>query len=986
MPTVTEIISMRQRRRSRQERNPGGRFGLGCSLLISLLAASALIGSALIYTQLVRDLPSLDALPTLLNPVDGQLLQPTRILDRTGQHSLLILQDPAAQGSQYLLLPFPESTTNQELQNNPPKASETRADLFPAGLIAATIASVEPGFWSGPGFSMIGMTMGSHPTIAQRIVSDLLLWDEPAGLRRNLRERLLAAQITARFGKTQILEWYLNSAAYGHLVFGADAAARVYFAKPASELNLAESAWLAAIAQSPLSLPDAAQQESVIQAMLNQGLIDSRQADQALNFQPAFQERAAAAANPAPAFTRYVLSELDKTIDSSRLERGGLQIITSLDYELQIQVSCTVNAQLTRLGSRPIGSVGELDCPAARLLPTLAFVSGLNPQNLAANAAVLDPRTGEILALVGEPVFGLDPTVGSGRLPGTMLTPSIYLTAFTRGLNPASLLWDIPATGDQPPFQNFDGRYHGPLRLRSAFANDYVVPAAQLFERLGPENVLRTSRQLGLSSLEVESENNGPGNLQIGEVTLLELTRSFGIFANQGSLSGRADTLPSRSLLARNRETENSSGQSTSDLVPIATLRMETTDGQIWLDWHTSQSRPVITPQLAYLTTNVLSDEAARWSSLGHPNALEIGRPAAAKLGRAISGADTWTVGYTPQLVTGVWVGSPEFNQPSEVSRTSPDPSIAAAIWHAIMQYAHLNLPSEGWSQPVGITTVEVCDPSGMLPSADCPSIVSELFLAGSEPTQSDNLYQSIQINRETGRLATVFTPAALVVEHVFMIVPPEAQEWAENAGIEVPPETYDVVANPDNPSPNARIDSPVMFAHISNQVMISGSAGGDNFAYYRVQVGQGLNPQSWLQVGGDVASPIEAGALTTWDTTDLSGLYAVQLLVVRADQRVDSDVIQVTIDNQSPEVSILYPADGQELPDGQITFQANASDNLNLIEVSFFIDNRLVGSLTQAPFAYVWQSTIGTHKLRLEAVDLAGNSTSTEIQFSIVR
>jgi membrane peptidoglycan carboxypeptidase len=539
---------------------------MGCSMLVSLLAATAIISSALIYTQLVRDLPSLELLPTLLNPVDGQLLQPTRIVDRSGQHILLTLQDSAAQGSQYLLLASPVNSTSQESQNNLPGASQASTDYLPATLIAATIASAEPGFWSGSGFSVGGILRGSHPTIAQKVVSDLLLWGEPVGLRRALRERLLAAQITARYGKDQILEWYLNSASYGHLIFGADAAARVYFAKPASELSLAESAWLAAIAQRPLSLPDTEQQEIVLQAMLKQGLIDSRQADQAKSASPAFQERVPASQDLVPAFTRYVLSELEQVIDRSRLERGGLQIYTSLNYELQLQVACTVNAQLARLEGQPTGSVVEPDCPAARLLPTLAFDSDNNTQNLAANVIVLDPKTGEILALVGEPVFGLDPTASSGRLPGTMLTPALYLTAFTRGLSPASLLWDIPSAVEQLPYQNFDGSFHGPLRLRSAFANDYVVPAAQLFERLGPENVLRTARQLGLSSLEEDSETGGAGNLHSGEVTLLELTRSFGIFANQGSLSGRSNSLPSRGLLAPSVETASRPDQDTNEL------------------------------------------------------------------------------------------------------------------------------------------------------------------------------------------------------------------------------------------------------------------------------------------------------------------------------------------------------------------------------------------------------------------------------------
>jgi len=980
MPTVNEIIAMRQQRRTRQGRNPGGRLGIGCSLLLSIIAATSVIGLALLYTNLVQGLPSLDALPVLLNPTNGQLLQPTRIVDRSREHVILTLQDPAAEGSRYLQVPLSLDQANQEVTSGSAEPTSSSTDWLSSSLISATIASAEPGFWSGSGFSLSGITQGSHPTIAQKLVSDLLLWDEPPGIRRALRERLLAAQITSRYGRSQVLEWYLNSAGYGHLIYGADAAAHVYFGKSAGELDLAESAWLAAMAQNPMMPPRPDQQQDVIQAMLSQGLIDTQQADRAKNTRLNIREPAQIYPNPAPAFTRYVLSELDQVIDRTRLERGGLVVVTSLDDELQLQVACAVDTQLARLGSQTLGSPGTPDCPAARLLPTIASNGELKTQNLSAGVVVMDPETGEILALVGDPALQADHT------PGTMLTPFIYLTAFTRGLSPASLLWDIPSQADQPDYQNFDGLYHGPMRLRIAFANDYLVPASQLFERLGPENVLRTARQLGLISLESEDPTGESATLENGSVSLLELTRSFGIYANQGSISGRLDRPPSKGPLAPTLDITNMLSPQAANIVPMATLRLEDTGGQVWLDWSASQSRPVITPQLAYLVTNVLSDEAARWPSLGHPNALEIGRPAAAKLGRGIQTADTWTIGYTPQLVTGVWVGPSEFVPEAEQNAANPEPSIAAAIWHAVMQYAHQNLPAESWPQPAGITTLDVCDPSGMLPTVDCPSVVSEVFLSGSEPTQSDNLYQTVQINRETGRLATVFTPSASVIEKVFMVVPPEAQAWAKDAGIETPPETYDVIADPGEHSATAYIETPAMFAHVSNKVTISGSASGDHFAYYRIQVGQGLNPQSWFQVGEDNPRPVENGVLASWATSDLGGLYAVQLLVVHTDQRVESDVIQVTIDNQPPEVRILYPANGQVLAEGQITFQANASDNLSLRDVSFYVDNRLISSLTQAPFAAVWQTTAGPHKLRLEATDLAGNTTRAEIDFTINR
>jgi hypothetical protein len=190
---------------------------------------------------------------------------------------------------------------------------------------------------------------------------------------------------------------------------------------------------------------------------------------------------------------------------------------------------------------------------------------------------------------------------------------------------------------------------------------------------------------------------------------------------------------------------------------------------------------------------------------------------------------------------------------------------------------------------------MEVCNPSGLLPTADCPDLVREVFLSGSEPTQSDTLFRAYPVNRETGLLATVFTPPDLVDEKVFMVVPEEARGWAASAGIPVPPEAYDAI-QPGAPNPNVNMTAPALFAEVSGRVRITGTAAGTGFQYYRIQVGQGLNPRVWTQVGGDVTTPVDNGLLAEWDTTGLNGLYAIQLIVVYEDQRVETAVVVVMV------------------------------------------------------------------------------------------
>ena len=837
MPATTPILRSRRERRLTKIRKAEGRSRsviLSLGMILSLALAALIVAIAFTYADLTRGLPSLELLPRLLNPPNGLLLQPTRIYDRTGEH-LLAAFSPDDSPRGYVAL------------------DESNPQHIPPELAEAVVALNDPGFWKHSGYTTAGwQDPYLHPTLAQRLVADFLLFDEEPTIRRALRERLLAAQITAHFGRSQILEWTLNSAHFGRYAFGVEAAAQLYFGKSAGELTRIESAILAGVMETPslnpLDAPQVAIQRGreIIAQLREQGILSAEAADEALTTPIGIQPQPESTPKPAEAFVNLVLAQLDSRFSLARIERGGLTVYTSLDYDLQQNAACITANYAARLEGIPDP---ESACDSARLLPPLPPGAALTEAS--SSALILDPTTGQVLAMVGETLKGQETPLTTAHNPGSLLTPFIYLTGFTRGLGPASLVWDIPA---QVSVQNYDGQYHGPLRLRNALANDYRVPAEEVMQQMGAENVERITASFGVALDE--------------PLRLLVVAGAYGVFSTEGGYYGQ--------------DRDGAFG-------PTTILRVESADHATWLDWSVPEARPVVSPGLAYLVTNALSDEPARWPSLGSPNAFEIGRPAGAKLGQTADGQDVWAAGYTPTRVVVTWTGAR-----TEGARISPRLSIA--LWNALMQLASQGQPRDGWPIPQGVTVMDVCDPSGLLPTSDCPNIVSELFLNGSEPTQIDTLYRSYQVNRETGYLATVFTPPQFVEERIYLIVPPEAQAWAESTGLPLPPSSYDAI-QPPRVNPEVSITSPALFAEVDGVVKIVGTASGTDFAYYRVQVGQGLNPRDWIQVDADVQTRVEDGLLAEWDTSGLNGLYAVQLVVVYANQRVETAVIQVTID-----------------------------------------------------------------------------------------
>ncbi|NWF63893.1 MAG: transglycosylase domain-containing protein [Chloroflexi bacterium] len=836
MPSTLPILrSRRERRLEKQKRNENRARGaiLSGGLVLSLLLGVLIILGAFTYADVTHSLPSTEILPRLLNPPDGLLLQPTRVYDRTGLQRLVTF---ATSESPRRYIPI----------------SEQNAQHIPAELVKAVIAAADPGFEKHSGYSLEGLNnLNLHPTIAQKLINDLVLYNEPPSLTRAIRERLLAAQITAQYGRAQIVEWYLNSVDFGNHAYGIAAAAQLYFGKPADELTLAECAILAAVSETPalnpLDAPQVAIQRGreLLYVMQNLGLISPEQAAQSLQETPAFQTTRPTPPEVAPAFLNLLLAQIDSQIPRERVERGGIIVISTLDYDLQKNASCVTEVYAARLAGLPEPNQA---CDAARLLPSLPPAVTLADSS--ASAVILDPQTGQVLAMVGETVQGVETPLVSAHRPGSSMDAFVYLTGFTRGLSPATLMWDIPG-GES--IQNFDGEYHGAMRLRMALANDYQVPMEILKTQMGIENVTKIASSFGLDI------NN--------EATMLDLASAYGAFGAQGVKFGQYIH---------------------DDFSASTILRVEGADRGVMLDWSLPQAQTVVTPAMSYLIAHVLSDEPARWDTWGRQNALEIGRPAGVKPGQTSDGKDAWVIGFTPYVSVAAWTGLRGEND-------SITPRFPAVLWNALMRTASANQPADGWSAPQGITSMTVCDPSGMLPTRACPNLVTEVFLNGSEPTQADNLFREFAINRETGLLATVFTPPELIDTRVYMLIPEEAREWALSEGMDIPPTSYDAIQAPPV-KPFANITAPKLFAEVDGRVLILGAATGDDFMYYRVQVGKGLNPQEWIQLGEDHFTPVDGGLLAEWDTTGLDGLYAIQLIVVRTDQRVDTAVIQVTV------------------------------------------------------------------------------------------
>jgi membrane peptidoglycan carboxypeptidase len=750
-PLTLQVVELIHRRRARRQRWQASasqralRAGAAVLAAASLLAAAVASAAWPLYSYVVRGLPDVAALQTMLDPQTGALLQATRLLDSRGEQVLLELTPPGAERA---------------------FVAAGDAPLLSAALIVS----------ADPSFAQHGGALWTHPgleahTLAERLAADLLLTQEPEGWRKTLRMRILAADLTARYGRQQVLAWALNSAQFGHWTFGAQSAALFYFGKPAAELSLAEAAILAAAAQAPqvnpLDAPETALQlgHLVLVAMHAQGSISDEQLNAAI---AAPLQTAASPALSLSPFAELALVQAQDALGAARLERGGLDLITTQDAALQAQLDAQPSLQA---------------------------------------AAVLDALNGRVLALSGQQ-DAIFPA-------GTVLQPFVYLDAFANGYAPASLTWNLGAAAGSAP---------GPLSMRRALALGLPAPAEELLGELGGHHVASV---LAAAGLQVDT-------LQ-ASLSPLDLAAAYATLGT-GSYTGQ---------LVEGR------------LQPAALLFASDANGEIVLDWSVPAYRSVAAAELAFLVTDALSDLSVR-SEAERTLLSELGRPAAL----APAGDELWQVGYTPQRVV-VSAGD-------------------AAGWQALFAAAHATLPIRSWQAPGGLSSVVVCVPSGQLPDGECPETRREYFLSGSEPRFADALYERLAVNSLNGRLATVFTPEEFVQQRLFVNVPAHLQPAAEAAGLALPPQDYDAIPALDL-SGGAAISTPARFSTVSGTLTVNAQLPPDA-AGWDLQIGQGLYPQRWLLLAAG-----EAGDLPTarWDTSGLSGLWAIQLQVWDADGNV---------------------------------------------------------------------------------------------------
>ncbi len=640
---------------------------------------------------------------------------------------------------------------------------------IPLHLRQATIAIEDRSFASNPGVDPRGIAragwanlhsgavVAGGSTITQQLARNFLLDPALAQQRtfeRKLRESVLALKLTTSYSKDEILALYLNQTFYGGMSYGVEAAAQHFFGKPVRDLDLAECALLAGLPQAPsaynpFSNPAAAlsRQAEVLEAMVQTGAITPQQA--AVARAETLQFDTTVTPMRAPHFVGYVLDQLTPLLGAETVMRGGLTITTTLDADLQAAAEQILQHQIQQLATPRNGG----------------------PDHQVRNGAivVLDPRSGAILTLVGSPDFANTAIQGqvnaavAHRQPGSAIKPLTYAAALERGWTPATTIFDVPSTfsnrGGAPYSpENYDHAYHGPLSLREALATSSNVAAVKVLNGIGVPALLEIASRLGISTLGSDSGRYGLAlTLGGGEVTLLELTGAYAAFANQGQ------RYQPRAVLA----ITDAHGQP----VPAELLAP-------------AQPEAALSPEVAYLISDMLSDRYARSRAYGQLSPLDVDRPAAVKTGTTSDWRDNWTIGYSPDRVVGVWVGNADGQPMEAISGVTG----AGPVWHAVMLAAHRGLPASDFARPASIVELTVCADGGMLPAANCPATRIERFIAGTEPTRPDDLHQQIRI--DPLQECRVGPGSALADSEIrsYRLLPPEAEAWASAHGWPLPP------------------------------------------------------------------------------------------------------------------------------------------------------------------------------------------------------
>ena len=552
----------------------------------------------------------------------------------------------------------------------------------PKNLINATLAAEDPGFYKQPAISLRATARALYQdiihrgaveggsTLTQQLVKNTMV--APNGnLLRKAQEIILASDLEARYSKDKIMEMYLNDIYYGQGSYGVGSAAQTYFKTDAKNLSLAQSAMLAGMPLGPSRFDPT--QDPIVAKQRRNYVLDRMQS---LNFISAAEAKTAKAepivAYPrqisikAPGFVFYVLDQLRTQYGDNAIEHGGLTVTTTLDLSKQKVGEDIVTAQINKLASRHVTDG--------------ALVS-------------LDPKTGEVLTMVGSsdynnPVFGAINMVTSPRQPGSSIKPLIYLDAFTKGYNPATVVDDLPVSfpdGNsvyQP--HDYDMKWRGKVTLTEALGNSLNVPAIHVLQYVGISDALNFMHTLGITTINNDPSSYGLSlTLGSSEVKMIDMGAAYGVFANQGK-----------------------------SVTPISIKQVKDRYGHDITKANTVSAKQLVDPRDVYKLTSILSDDNARKMEFGLNSPLHLSRPAAAKTGTTTDFKDNWTVGYTPDVVTVAWAGNADDSPMGDGVNGIMG---AAPIWHDYMETILAGTPVNNFAQPTGMASVKVCKLDGGL-------------------------------------------------------------------------------------------------------------------------------------------------------------------------------------------------------------------------------------------------------------------------------
>jgi 1A family penicillin-binding protein len=604
--------------------------------------------------------------------------------------------------------------------------NEVNLNDIPDSLRTATLAAEDPDFYQHPGFSWKGMaraavvdithhgTVEGGSTLTQQLVKNALLTSNK-DFGRKYQEVLLAVELEKRYSKDQILDMYLNEIYYGEGSSGVDAAAQTYFHKSVKDLTLSESAMLAGLPLGPSRFdPNTNLQAAtgrrnfVLTRMQELGKISKADADaakaQPIKLASAGAPDAATGNNPmlvyaktvnirAPHFVFYVLDQLRAQYGDEVVEQGGITVTTTLDLKKQQLAEASVTKRISELSGHNVTNGGLIS---------------------------VIPASGDILAMVGSvdynaPGFGNVNVTLSSLQPGSSFKPIAYATAFKKGWNGATKVDDAPMQlpqGDGTMYvpQNYDGKFRGPVTLREALANSLNIPALKVEQFASIHDTIDTAHDMGITGLKDESRYGLALVLGGGEVRPIDMATVYATFANGG------DRVLPRSILKVTDRRSHDITKSTG----------------------ITKTAGVLDSRIAYMITNILSDNDARTPEFGANSPLKLSRPAAAKTGTTNDFRDNWTVGYTPQIATAVWVGNNDHTAMNNVDGITG----AAPIWHDYMEGALSGLPVVDFTQPAGVTLAKVCKSDGGLANP-WDNGFTEVFFSDAAPTKPCSSYNS---------------------------------------------------------------------------------------------------------------------------------------------------------------------------------------------------------------------------------------------------